>query len=1196
MGRQMWVTSDVNLSEALLEAQQEERLVAFVGAGVSAGAPSSLPLFEALARQIAAAAEIPWDDGFKERLDWHLGRWADQGIAVHQLVKSKIAAPGSQPNRLHESIVRLFPTASQLRIVTTNYDTHLTTAAAALFRTDPEVYRAPALPLGRDFNGIVYLHGSVEQPPSSLIVTDRDFGHAYLTDAWAARFLQEMFRKYTVFFIGYSHDDVVMNYLARGLLPDSRARFGFAPNDPPPKWPAFGIEPICYPDANEHAALGDAVSKWADFSRMGLLDHERRITNLVRNPPPEDPPTLSYLERVVSDNATAHLFTRHATGDAWLEWAGSLPLFQRIFLPAGELDGAARELGVWFAHNFVAISQRQGLLTIQQQQGTLHPLVADQAAFALARHPRPDAAIIGRWVPVLLTPGSNAGGGTLSLLLSGSRWPEDKDSALLLLDHLLVPRQTLTPRLSFTSSDERAVDNSISELAGEDYALRQAWDQFFRPHMDELAGPVAAIAGRHLQTAHLILCSAGRASDRWDYSSFDRSGIEPHDQDSPPQPFDLLIDVARDCVAALVEHAPDHAAGIITSWAASTVPLLRRLAVYGYTHRTDISADEKLRWAISRKLLYHISVKHELFLLVEAALPAASATARDELLHEITNGPPDDELVDVSDESRAYVIYNLLHWAVSRAPDFTQAQEALAQLAAERAGFKPREHPDLDVVFSGGPTGPHSPVTVHQVLEMTMSRDVDWMLTYQGEPQPGTWTDRFGLLSVIGEAAAASPGWAVKIAEQLNTKQNWEADLWPVLINGWWFSATTVEADQARAIVMQLNPHQSPYGILLSVIRLLEALAKRQDFTPAVIEEIEEYALKLRDIGLAGDSAGAEPGAADLGTIAGAAINHWAGRLVSFWAQAASTRWQADQDSWNGLLGRTKTALSSLLTMPGFPSLAAAAVMGANVAFLLAADEPWTAGHILPIFDWEDNADRAASAWAGHLTMGQWNPRVAALLWDHFMQSFTRIAPELRQPLAVRVAGFSVYGTADPLDSGLLPKYVSTADEESRQRFACTIDDALQRESTEFAQSQWDRWILRYWRSRLDSIPRPLPVAEAGEMVNWILAAGRHTPDAVALATEGPVQIPSSFRFFRRLKDSPAAEDTASAARLVAHVLSGATDATYACGEIGQVIYLLADRQETETRQDLLDACSHAATHGCPDALTWQHYVESQVT
>jgi hypothetical protein len=57
----MLVTSDVDLPEALLEAQQEGRLVAFVGAGVSRNAPSGLPLFASLAQDVACDAAAPWD-------------------------------------------------------------------------------------------------------------------------------------------------------------------------------------------------------------------------------------------------------------------------------------------------------------------------------------------------------------------------------------------------------------------------------------------------------------------------------------------------------------------------------------------------------------------------------------------------------------------------------------------------------------------------------------------------------------------------------------------------------------------------------------------------------------------------------------------------------------------------------------------------------------------------------------------------------------------------------------------------------------------------------------------------------------------------------------------------------------------------------------------------------------------------------
>jgi hypothetical protein len=327
--------------------------------------------------------------------------------------------PCSSTRKVHRSIARLFPSAEQLRIVTTNYDTHLAAAARQVFGAEPETYRAPTLPLGRDFSGIVYLHGSVEQEPRHLVATDSDFGHAYLTDAWAARFLQEMFRSFAVLFIGYSHNDIVMTYLARGLAPGSQPRFGFASDSTPPEWPGLGIKAICYPAVRNHAALGEAVGEWADLARMGLLDHERRIADLAADHPPADLPTRSYLERVVTDSATTPLFTRDATGIDWLEWARSLPGFRGLFQPASQLGPAAEELGRWFADTFAAASPDQALLTAYQFGGALHPAVASRVALALWRAPRADAAIIGRWAPVLLASAS-AADRTLSMLLSGS--------------------------------------------------------------------------------------------------------------------------------------------------------------------------------------------------------------------------------------------------------------------------------------------------------------------------------------------------------------------------------------------------------------------------------------------------------------------------------------------------------------------------------------------------------------------------------------------------------------------------------------------------------------------------------------------------------------------------------------------------------------------------------------------------------
>ena len=111
---------------------------------------------------------------------------------VHQRVADLIGAASSRPNELHRAIAALAASGPQVRIVTTNYDLHLSEELTATGRTFTEEV-GPALPLGGDLTGVVYLHGRLGRPTSQPVVTDADFGQAYLRDAWAARFLERMF-------------------------------------------------------------------------------------------------------------------------------------------------------------------------------------------------------------------------------------------------------------------------------------------------------------------------------------------------------------------------------------------------------------------------------------------------------------------------------------------------------------------------------------------------------------------------------------------------------------------------------------------------------------------------------------------------------------------------------------------------------------------------------------------------------------------------------------------------------------------------------------------------------------------------------------------------------------------------------------------------------------------------------------------
>ncbi|MEV5896860.1 SIR2 family protein [Nonomuraea fuscirosea] len=265
----MWIRK-VDFPAALIEAHRAGKLVIFVGAGASRDAPSNLPDFLTLARSIADEAQVELADQHKAHLDVFLGRISDRQFDVHRRVASHIGIPTSRPNRLHAALVDLAVAGGAVRIVTTNYDRHLSEALRGRDLVIDE-YAGPALPMGDGFTGVVYLHGSLNQDARRLVVTDSDFGRAYLRDAWAARFLERMFSTYTVLFVGYSHGDVVMRYLARALGPGA-SRYVLTSEPEAADWRSLGLRPIGYPVVDRsHAALAEAVEGWASLVSMTLF-------------------------------------------------------------------------------------------------------------------------------------------------------------------------------------------------------------------------------------------------------------------------------------------------------------------------------------------------------------------------------------------------------------------------------------------------------------------------------------------------------------------------------------------------------------------------------------------------------------------------------------------------------------------------------------------------------------------------------------------------------------------------------------------------------------------------------------------------------------------------------------------------------------------------------------------------------------
>ena len=144
------------------------------------------------------------------------------------------------------------------------------------------------------WNGLVYLHGLLSAQPTvhqldRLVVSSGDFGLAYLSERWAAHFVSELFRNYTVCFVGYSINDPVLRYMMDALAADrllgesAPEMFAFGSFSKgkeearASEWQAKNVTPILYRMHYRHAYLHKTLRAWAETYRDGVRGKERIV-------------------------------------------------------------------------------------------------------------------------------------------------------------------------------------------------------------------------------------------------------------------------------------------------------------------------------------------------------------------------------------------------------------------------------------------------------------------------------------------------------------------------------------------------------------------------------------------------------------------------------------------------------------------------------------------------------------------------------------------------------------------------------------------------------------------------------------------------------------------------------------------------------------------------------------------------------
>ncbi|MBF0251635.1 MAG: SIR2 family protein [Alphaproteobacteria bacterium] len=683
----------------LMNRRDDGKVVFFCGSGISVS--TGLPMFDGLVSQIyehTAQTPTELEDGLRKKgqLDKVLGQLEGRlnpGRLRREAISILSTPPPESSLVTHQALLHLSRHADHgIRLVTTNFDDRFELA-------DPSIAidGAPKLPLPKPhgWGSLVHLHGRItagDADGQDLVLTAADFGRAYLTERWASRFITELFREFTIVFVGYSLDDPVMSYMVDALAAErSRgARFqeayafaDFKDGDEGRRrsdlaWQGKNVTPILFDAQDGFGKLTDTLVKWADISRDPIKSRRQIVFDELRNlPANENDPIAQRVTWALSDKPTAEALAEAAAiidEEDFPILAGWIDVFDEAGLlsrPSEILaDGSARRtpivgnaytqnannslddistrLASWLAKH-IHIPQVLGWAA--RKGGHLHPYFRDQ----VRRH--------------------------LSEQRGDENKPPEISERLRLLWTILVQNTPVDYGEDFYW--ERLIENAASDA--ERALVERAFIASVRPHLTVLPGPSMHVRSRPLynddptpltpleECAHLKLSAGEHWRDtRFDQAPFKenflashaftitehlrhavlllsldeagfslpwfyRPAIEEHGQNRNRDDWTFLIDWARDGYFALAKRNPLHADILVRIWVESDIPLLHRLALHVLTEdsNADIRAAIKLLLSGDPANVWSIELHHEVMVFLRKVGQRLPAEALSQLVKTI---------------------------------------------------------------------------------------------------------------------------------------------------------------------------------------------------------------------------------------------------------------------------------------------------------------------------------------------------------------------------------------------------------------------------------------------------------------------------------------------------------------------------------------------------------------------------------
>lgn len=1070
----------MTLPERIEEAFWSDRLVFFCGAGVSSAKPSGLPGFRGLAEDIARTlghpALVPADENVPVQFDVVMGRLHEISGDIHSRVSSRLETAVT-PNAYHRDIWRIAAARGKTpRIVTTNFDL-LFEAALNEIGLEASIHVAPMLPLGDDFSGLVHLHGVKNPPPTTrMVLTDRDFGRAYITDGWATQFLTRLFAEYTVVLIGYSAEDTIIQYLTRAL-PANGARFAFTKSaDHYELWGRLGITPIPFPSPPDdpYGALQSFIGHWSDRLTASASQRFDQITEFVARGPEAAEREFLGTGWKLNDPELARHFRLNARSSEWLKTLDKVQVLDQLFDPDGERDAGLQEWSQWVRASIDDDDGMALLTVLARHEGKLHQHLWFQiwhkilGDFNGSPHHR-------QLIFVLAVSQQPQESERLSMLLPRVV-DTDPEAAELLLHHMLTPQLRLKVRSGWAFRDD-SLETRL-RLWWRTSSIRDAWSKLM-PRISHRAHLLSVVLDLIRTVEKTDAFFTG--SERENAISVRRSQVEHAERYTRDDPYVLVVDIARDL---LRESVRDYGVSEATRYLDDHSEMIRRLAVDALAEARSTEADALVKILIQQALPFEYRSRPEAFRLMAAVYKNTSAPTRQAFLDYIQSATHSGPDVEVNDYDR----YNVFVWLTGTVAADDPVHALRHELEREH-GYTPDEFPNLtSVVRVSSRSDPPQDVegrfrslpvvaVVRRLLDDRTLQD-----EYSGGPT----------LRELHDYLEQTPDAGFPLLDEMAAQGAWNTSAWKTVLQHLVRGPSWTASDVLQRL--HLNTENGP------------EIAARLDFTVAYPENELNGALNNEDersrllLGL-WHTAVHENGA-DIPTDASDARSTARGSLAHYYTETllrvAQQRGDDARIPADGIEG-----LQQILDAQAENLADPSPMMLTEYASQLQFRAPeWFSTHLLPRFADLGVAPHSATLWAGLLARRFPGARLREALreeirtaWPHLSKSIPGSTEAFIQLHAICFA-FD-FGASDP---EWADAFLAHAPESERERWIRSVAHYLDQEGE---IGEFQELIFAHWRHRLDGQP-PISETEQRALLRWLTLPGIDVAGAAELFVRGP--------------------------------------------------------------------------------------------